>query len=61
MAEFWFNIRTRQVEEGHQSDSRDLMGPYDSRAAAERALETARANTDQWDDEDKQWREGPTD
>jgi hypothetical protein len=56
MAEFYFNIRTRQVEEGHLSDWSDLMGPYPTREAAERALETARANTERWDEEDRRWR-----
>ncbi len=57
MAEYWFNVRTRTVEEGHQSDSSDLMGPYSTREAAERALQTARENTERWDDEEKRWNE----
>lgn len=58
MAEYWFNTKTRQVEEGHQSDWSNLMGPYPTRAAAEGALESARANTERWDAEDKAWRDG---
>ena len=59
MSEYWFNIATRQVEEGHQSDSSDLMGPYPTREAAQNALATARENTERWDAEDREWNEGP--
>jgi hypothetical protein len=57
VTEYWFNTKTRQVEEGHQSDWRNLMGPYSSREQAERALETARANTERWDREDAEWQD----
>jgi len=46
---FWFNIVTKQVEEGHRSTWQDLMGPYPTRAAAERALETAAARNEEWE------------
>ncbi len=59
MSEYWFNIATRQVEEGHQSDASDLMGPYPTREAAQNALATARENTERWDAEDREWNEGP--
>jgi hypothetical protein len=58
VAEFWFNTKTRQVEEGHQSDWTNLMGPYRSREEAARALETARERTERWDEEDRRWEEG---
>ncbi|HEY5515917.1 MAG TPA: SPOR domain-containing protein [Pengzhenrongella sp.] len=50
--QFWFNVLTKQVEEGHQSSWRDLMGPYPTRAAAERALEQAAARNRVWDADD---------
>jgi hypothetical protein len=56
--EFYFNIRTREVEEGRQSDWSELMGPYPTREAAQRALETAREKTERWDEEDRRWEEG---
>ena len=31
------------------------MGPYDTQAAAAAALDTARANTERWDAEDRKW------
>lgn len=55
MPEYWFNTATRQVEEGHQSDWTNLLGPYATREEAERALETARARTEKWDEEDRRW------
>jgi hypothetical protein len=59
MAEFWFNTRTRQVEElEHKSQSKDLLGPYPTREAAAAALETARARTEDWDEDERRWREG---
>jgi hypothetical protein len=56
---WWFNVDSGQVETD-ETRSRDanVMGPYDSEAAAAQALETARANTERWDDEDRAWDEG---
>lgn len=57
--QFFFNTRTGQVETlKDKSQSKDLLGPYPTREAAEAALETARARTEAWDDEDRRWREG---
>lgn len=53
MGDYWFNTRTRQVEEGHQSDWTDLLGPYETREQAERALETARERTEKWDAQER--------
>jgi hypothetical protein len=56
MASFFFNTRTHQVEElSDKSQSKDLLGPYASRAEAERAVQTARERTEQWDREDREW------
>ena len=51
--EFWFNVVTKQVEQGHQSGWQDLMGPYPTRAAAEHALEQAAARNKAWDAQDE--------
>jgi hypothetical protein len=60
--QFYFNVRTHQVEElEEKSQSKDLLGPYPTRAAAEAALETARARTEEWDEEDRRWRNGDED
>ena len=47
--EFWFNVTTKQVEQGRQ----DVMGPYPTRAAAEHALEQAEARNNAWDAQDE--------
>nr|WP_297084611.1 SPOR domain-containing protein [uncultured Demequina sp.] len=54
--EYFFNTRTRMVEQGRQSSWENLMGPYDSYEAAARALETAQERTDAWDEDDREWR-----
>ena len=57
MPEFWFNTRTGAVEEGRQSDWSEVMGPYPTREAAARALDTARSRSAAWDREDREDRE----
>ena len=58
MSEFYYNVSTGQVEELEQKgQSKDLLGPYPTRAAAAAALETARRRTEQWDEEDRRWNE----
>lgn len=60
--QFWFNLRTGRVETNYdKSQGKDLMGPYPTQAAAEQALQSARARTQRWDDEDRRWREGEDD
>lgn len=65
--QYWFNIRTREVE-GHDDPARarggDLMGPYETREQAQQALETARARTEAWDEEERreaEWSSGDPD
>ena len=59
---FWFNVRTGQVEDDANKSPQDqLMGPFDSYAAAELALSHAKENTERWDAEDKAWEDGPED
>lgn len=60
---YWFNMRTRQVE-AHDDPERarggDLMGPYETEEEAAQALESARARTEAWDEEDRKEREWQT-
>ena len=51
MAEFWFNTATGEVEEGRVSDWSVVLGPYPTREAATRALDTARAHAADWERE----------
>lgn len=55
---FWFNPTTGEVEEGRVSPWTDRMGPYPTREAAQRALDTAGSRTEAWDEEDRRWNEG---
>lgn len=50
--EYWYNLTTKQVEQGRQSGWQDLIGPYPTRAAAEHALEQAEARNEAWDAQD---------
>lgn len=49
---FWYNLRTGEVEQGFESPSVDRVGPFETRAEAERALEILRANSAKWAEED---------
>ncbi len=53
--DFFFNIRTKMVEHGRKSPWEHLMGPYDTREEAERALEIAQARTANWDKDQVEW------
>jgi hypothetical protein len=53
--QFYYNLTTRQVEEGAQSPATELMGPYATREAAARALSTAAERNAAWDEEDEDW------
>jgi hypothetical protein len=57
--QFFYNVSTGQVEElANRGQSKDLLGPYPTREAAAAALETARAKTEAWDEEDRRWNDG---
>ncbi|ACQ80102.1 hypothetical protein Bcav_1846 [Beutenbergia cavernae DSM 12333] len=55
---FYFNLATGEVEHGMVSSWRHRMGPYATRQDAENALVIARARSEDWDDDDRAWREG---
>ena len=55
MEKYYYNLDTRQVEVGRESDVFGRMGPYDTREEAENALKSAEARNDKWDEEDKAW------
>jgi hypothetical protein len=57
--QFFYNVTTGQVEElANRGQSKDLLGPYPTRAAAAAALATAKQRTEQADEEDRRWRDG---
>ncbi|MBP2435462.1 SPOR domain-containing protein [Microbacterium amylolyticum] len=59
--EFWYNMRTGEVEEGKQSGSLELAGPFSTRDEAARAPDILRERADAWredEEAEKEWREG---
>lgn len=51
--DYYFNLETREVEQGRRSPWTRRMGPYATREEAEKALEAAAARTEEWDREDE--------
>ncbi|MDJ0356925.1 SPOR domain-containing protein [Paenarthrobacter sp. PH39-S1] len=49
MPQFWYNVNTHQVEEDAMSDYKQLIGPYNSREDAEKALEKVKARNESWE------------
>ena len=57
---YYYNLETRQVEQGKISSFDNRIGPYDTREEAEHALEIARERNriaDVYDEQDDQWRD----
>ncbi len=52
-SQYWFNIRTRQVEFGLKSSSLDRIGPFDTEDEAKNAEETIRLRSQAWLEQDK--------
>ncbi len=52
MTEWFYNIRTGEVEEGRQSLSVDLDGPFATREEAARAPEIIAERSRKWAEED---------
>ena len=53
---YYFNTRTRQVEQGPRSMAKDRLGPYDTYAEAANALEQARRRSESWDEDDEEFK-----
>lgn len=56
MAKYYFNTKTGEVSKGGLFSWWNKMGPYDTPEEAARALQTAHARTEKWDNEDEQKR-----
>jgi hypothetical protein len=54
---YWVNVDTGAVEEGRQSAAWHRMGPYLTRAEAERAFDIATRRNESWDEEDRRWKD----
>lgn len=54
--QFWFNVKLHRVEtEDDLSPSKDRLGPYATRAEAERALEKVQERNEQWESAEDDW------
>jgi hypothetical protein len=51
-AQYYYNSATGEVEQGRQSNALDRLGPFKTRAEAERAPEIVRERAEQWARED---------
>jgi len=47
--QWWYNLRTQQVERGPGAPNAERMGPYASEAEAADAMERARERSEAWD------------
>jgi hypothetical protein len=52
--DYWYNVVTKSVEVGPQSDWSQLLGPYATRAEAEGALARVQERNEAWDNEDEE-------
>lgn len=50
---YWYNTRSGEVEAGPQSLSIDRIGPFSTRAEAERAPEVVAERSRKWSEEDE--------
>lgn len=50
--QYWYNVRTGEVEHGYVSPSSDRLGPFPTADEASRALERLRENSTKWAEED---------
>ena len=53
MAEWYYNIRTGEVEEGKQSLASDLDGPFETREDAARAPQIIAERAAKWAEEER--------
>jgi hypothetical protein len=50
--DWWFNLRTQQVEQGQGDPNAERLGPYATEAEAAGVLERMRARNEAFDRED---------
>lgn len=55
VSKWWFNLMTKQVEEGPGAPNSERLGPFDTKEEAELALEKARLRNEEWDAQDANW------
>jgi hypothetical protein len=50
--QYWYNMKTGEVEKGYVSSVVDRVGPFETHEEAEHALEKLRANSAKWAEDD---------
>jgi hypothetical protein len=53
--QWWFCLKHMRVEGEKGCPNKDRLGPYESKEAAERALQTASERNEAWRKQDKEW------
>lgn len=61
MDPWWYNLRTKQVEQGAGSPNAERFGPYETKEQAENAMALAAERNEHWTEEDKKWNGIPED
>ena len=51
--EFWFNLKTLKVEVGRKSAAPYRVGPFETKAEAQAALETLKTRSEEWSAEEE--------
>lgn len=46
--QFWFNLKTAEVEIGPQASAKNRVGPFETRVEAEQALTKLRERSAKW-------------
>ena len=52
LEEWWFNLRTQQVEQGQGDPNSERLGPYQTREEAQGVLDRMHARTEAFDKDD---------
>ncbi|AXH35874.1 SPOR domain-containing protein [Humibacter sp. BT305] len=50
--QYWYNMKTGEVEQGYVSSVVDRVGPFATREEASHALEKLRENSEKWAEDD---------
>lgn len=50
--QYWYNMKTGEVEHGYVSSVVDRVGPFPTKEEAQHALEKLRENSAKWAEED---------
>lgn len=49
--QYWYNLKTGQVEEGQQSKVSNLWGPFATREEAENSMQKAQDRNEAWEND----------